>query len=158
MSRATTLREATPADRSFLLKVYTDTRIDELAASTMTQAEKEAFCRQQFEAQDAHYRKHFPACEYLVIERDSQPIGRLYRDRRADEIRVVDIALVRAERGHGVGGGLMQDVLDEAARDGLNVRIHVEKSNPARRLYERLGFRVEETGDVYDLLVWQYRI
>jgi len=114
----------------------------------------EAFCLSQFEAQEAHYREHFPSCEYLVVERESTPIGRLYRDRRGDEIRVVDIALLEAERGCGVGGRLMQDVLDEAAALGLMVRIHVEKTNPARRLYDRLGFRIEEEGEVYDLLVW----
>ena len=155
MSDEVTLRPAVAADRPFLLQVYADTRADELAATDLTDQEKDDFCRQQFEAQDLHYRAHFPDCEFLVIERDGAPIGRLYRDRRADEIRVVDIALLGAERGRGVGGRLMREILAEAAREGVGVRIHVERSNPARRLYDRLGFRVEEEGEVYDLLYWE---
>jgi GNAT superfamily N-acetyltransferase len=149
-----TLRPATPADMPFLRQVYASSRSDELAATAWTETEKQIFCDGQFEAQDLHYRKHYPGCEYLVIERAGQPIGRLYRDRRPDEIRVVDIALLPTERGRGVGGRIMQDILTEAGSAGLVVRIHVELSNPARRLYERLGFELVESGDVYDLLSW----
>ena len=147
-----TLRPATPEDQPFLLEVYAQSRADELAATGWSEQEMGTFCLSQFEAQDTHYRTHYPTCEFLVIERLGKPVGRLYRDRRPDEIRVVDIALLEAERGHGIGGRLMKDILTEAARDGLPVRIHVEKSNPARRLYDRLGFQVEETGEIYDLL------
>ena len=72
-----------------------------------------------------------------MIERDGRPVGRLYRDLRADEIRVVDIALLAQERGRGVGGRLMRDILDEARSGGLEVRVHVERTNLARRLYDR---------------------
>ena len=150
-----TLRPATPADRGFLLRVYAESRAGELAATDWTDEEKTAFCRSQFEAQDAHYRRHYPECEFLVVENNGTPIGRLYRDRRDDEIRVVDIALLTAARGQGIGGRLMQNILDEAAQAGLMVRIHVERSNPARRLYDRLGFRLEEQGEVYNLLSWR---
>ena len=150
-----TLRPATPADREFLLRVYAESRADELAATDWDEEQKQAFCRSQFEAQDAYYRRHYPGCEFLVIERDGTPVGRLYRDRREDEIRVVDIALLGAARGRGIGGRLMQDILDEAAAAGIMVRIHVERTNPARRLYDRLGFRLAEEGEVYDLLAWK---
>ena len=150
-----TLRPATPADRDFLLRVYAESRAEELAAADWTDEEKQAFCHSQFDAQDTHYRRHYPGCEFLVIEKNGAPIGRLYRDRRDDEIRVVDIALLGAERGHGIGGRLMQNILAEAAEAGIMVRIHVERANPARRLYDRLGFRLVEEGEVYDLLSWK---
>lgn len=149
-----TLRPATPADLPFLKQVYASSRTAELAATAWTEAEKQIFCDEQFKAQDLHYRQHCPGCEYLVIERSGQPIGRLYRDKRPDEIRVVDIALLPAEQGRGVGGRIMQEILDEAGAAGLHVRIHVERSNPARRLYERLGFKLVDSGEVYDLLSW----
>jgi len=151
---AITLRPAVAEDRPFLLQVYTESRADELAATGWTDGQKEAFCQSQFEAQDLHYRQHYRTCAFLVIERDGQPIGRLYRDRRADEIRVVDIALLASERGLGVGGRILQDIQAEAAASGLLVRIHVERTNPARRLYDRLGFRPAGPADVYDLLTW----
>lgn len=154
MSAGITLRPVRPDDRPFLLRVYAESRADELAATGWSAAEKDAFCHDQFAAQDDHYREHFPGCEYLVVERDGRSIGRLYRDLREDEIRVVDIALLAAERGRGVGGRLMGDILAEARDRGLEVRIHVERTNPARHLYDRLGFRLVEEGEVYDLLTW----
>jgi ribosomal protein S18 acetylase RimI-like enzyme len=150
-----TLRPATPGDRDFLLRVYADSRARELAAAGWTEEERNAFCRSQFDAQDTHYRRHYPGCAFLVIERDGVPVGRLYRDRRQNEIRVVDLALLSTERGHGIGTHLMQNILAEAGAAGIMVRIHVERTNPARRLYDRLGFRLVEEGEVYDLLSWK---
>lgn len=148
-----TLRPADAADRPFLERVYAESRAEELRPVPWSDAEKDAFLRSQFAAQDAYYRRHYPRCAFFVVERDGRPIGRLYRDDRPDEIRVVDLALLTSERRRGVGGRLLQAVLDEAAAAGLPVRIHVERTNPARRLYDRLGFQVEEPGEVYDLLI-----
>lgn len=150
-----TLRPATPEDRPLLLRVYQESRAAELAPTGWTAEQKAVFCAGQFARQDAHYRKYYPDCMFLVIERDGAPIGRLYRERRADEIRVVDMALLESERGQGVGSRLLQAILDEAGAAGVPVRMHVERFNPARRLYERIGFRVEEAGEVHDLLLWQ---
>lgn len=150
---AVTLRPAVAADWPFLERVYAESRADELRAAPWTPERKAEFLRSQFAAQDAFYRENYPACAFLVVEREGRPIGRLYRDDRDDEIRLVDIALLAAERGRGVGGRLMRAVLDEAAARGVPVRIHVERTNPARRLYERLGFEVEAPGEVYDLLI-----
>lgn len=148
------LRPATLLDRPFLIAVYAESREDELAATGWSDQEKSAFCLSQFEAQDAHYRAHFPNCEFLVIEESTKPVGRLYIDRRPDEIRLVDIALLKDQRGRGIGGRLIQVILHEAAENGIMVRIHVERSNPARRLYDRLGFMVVEEGEIHDLLSW----
>ena len=127
---------------------------DELAAVAWTEDQKADFCRSQFAAQDLYYREHYPTCEFLVVELSGKPIGRLYLDRREDEIRVVDIGLLAAERGQGTGGRIMRGILDEAAEKNLRVGIHVERTNPARHLYDRLGFRLAEEDEVYDLLFW----
>ncbi len=129
--RAHTLRDATSSDLEFLHTVYAESRAQELSAVDWSDVQKAEFCRQQFEAQDAHYRQHFPACSFLVVEIGDNRVGRLYIDRRPDEIRVVDIALLTSERGQGLGAALMREVLDEAAATDLPVRIHVERTNPA---------------------------
>ena len=41
-----------------------------------------------------------------------------------------------------------------AAAGGKSVTIHVERMNPALRLYERLGFRLVEDKGVYLFLSW----
>lgn len=143
------LRPATDADRSFLLDVYRSTREDELALTGWSDADKDAFVEMQFAAQDRSYRQAYPDARFLVILRDGRPVGRLYLVRLADEIRVVDIALLHGHRGAGIGSALLASILADADADGLAVRLHVEPWNPARRLYERLGFRTLEQRGVY---------
>jgi ribosomal protein S18 acetylase RimI-like enzyme len=57
-------------------------------------------------------------------------------------------------RGKGLGAALLRDLMDEAAAAGKAVSIHVEKFNPAMRLYRRLGFATAEDKGVYDLMRW----
>jgi ribosomal protein S18 acetylase RimI-like enzyme len=116
--------------------------------------QKEAFLRMQFDAQAQHYQEHFGDAEYSIVLLGSDPVGRLYLDRRADEIRVVDIALLPGHRGNGIGGELMWSVLAEGTASGKAVRIHVERNNRALSFYRRLGFRVIQDGDVYHLMEW----
>jgi len=42
----------------------------------------------------------------------------------------------------GIGTAIIRDLLEEACRKQLPMSLCVLKTNPARRLYERLGFRV----------------
>ena len=58
-----------------------------------------------------------------------------------DEIRIVDIALLPEFCNRGIGTTLLRGLQSEAAAAGKPLRIHVERFNPAMRLYERLGFR-----------------
>lgn len=149
-----TLRPMGTQDMEFLYRVYAGTRAEEMALVPWSDGEKEAFLRMQFNAQHTHYQKHFPDASYQVVERAGQPVGRIYVDRRADEIRIIDIALLPEERGSGIGGALLREVLEEAAGNELPVRIHVEKHNPALRLYHRLGFREIQDQEVYWLMEW----
>jgi ribosomal protein S18 acetylase RimI-like enzyme len=149
------LRPARPEDDAFLRRVYAGTRAEELALVDWTEAQKQAFVAMQFEAQDRHYRAHFGGARFDVIERDGVAVGRLYVDRTAGEIRVLDISLLPEHRGAGIGSALLGALVREAGERGEPITIHVERMNPARRLYERLGFR--EVGDegVYLRLEWR---
>ena len=69
-------------------------------------------------------------------------------------MRAHDIALLPEHRGAGIGGRLLQDLLTEAAASGKRVSIHVERFNPAMRLYERLGFTKQEEVGVYFRMEW----
>lgn len=147
------LREAGVDDREFLFRVFASTRDEELAVAGWTAEEVESFLRMQFEAQDRFYREHYEGTSFAVIECDGEPAGRLYLARWPDEIRIMDIALLPDHRGSGIGTALLRDVIEEAERDGKRVSIHVERNNPARRLYARLGFREVEDRGVYLFLV-----
>lgn len=148
-------RPIRPEDEEFLCRLYASTRQAEMEMVDWSPEEKERFLRSQFEAQHTFYMQQFPEAEFLVVEREGEPVGRLYLDRREDEHRLIDIALVPEERGRGLGTRLMEGVLAEAREAGKAVRIHVERNNPAQHLYARLGFRQIEDQGVYHLLEWR---
>jgi GNAT superfamily N-acetyltransferase len=150
-----TLRLAGAEDTGFLCAVYASTRETELAITGWTDAQKAAFCRMQFDAQDRHYRTYYSTAEFLIVSRDAAPVGRLYVDRWESEIRVMDITILPAFRGQGIGGYLLQQLQREAAVAGKPLTIHVEPMNPARRLYERMGFRLKEDKGFHLLLEWR---
>lgn len=153
------LRAAGPDDRQTLLAVYAGTREEELEFTDWSPEQKLAFVTQQFEAQDQHYRLHYPGAEFLVLERrganGAEPVGRIYLHHRPSETRLMDISLLPAERGAGIGSVVLNHLLEEARRTGKRLSIHVEKMNRARRLYERLGFVVVDDVGVYDLMEWR---
>lgn len=93
-----------------------------------------------------------------MIEHDCEDIGRLYIERWPSQHRIIDIAFLPEHRGKGFGEALLRDLLDEAAAAGKDVSIHVEKFNPAMRLYRRLRFAIEEDKGVYDLMRWTQRV
>jgi ribosomal protein S18 acetylase RimI-like enzyme len=149
MSAVVELLPVAAGDREFLCRVYASTRAEELAAVPWDEAQKAAFLRMQFDAQDRWYREQYPRATYEVVVIDGEPAGRLYLNRGDAEIRIVDIALLPDHRGNGVGTSLLRDLLAEADAVGKRVTIHVERLNPALRLYERLGFSVAEDKGVY---------
>jgi ribosomal protein S18 acetylase RimI-like enzyme len=157
MSSVVALLPVAPGDEQFLYRVYASTRTEELASVPWDEVQKDAFLRAQFEAQDRSYREHYSRASFDVVLVDGEPAGRLYLNRGDSEIRIVDIALLPEHRGKGVGSALLRDLLAEADARGKRVTIHVERMNPALRLYERLGFSVAEDKGVYLFLERQLK-
>jgi len=150
-----TLRPALPEDEAFLCAVYASTRRDELAACGWDQAQQEAFLQMQFNCQRQSYGWQYPRAEHQVILRDGQPVGRIIVHRTEEEILLVDIALLPEHRNAGIGGALVRDLFAEASTAGKPVRLHVERFNRARQLYERLGFVcIGDTG-MHFLMEWR---
>ena len=155
MGVATKFRPIVETDTPFLRALYASTRAAEMAMVPWTAEQKQAFVTMQFNAQTAHYTKHYARADFLIIEEDGVPIGRLIIDRQPHEILLIDITLAPERRGNGIGSRLLREILDEAARTKARVSIHVERFNPAMRLYERLGFqRISDYG-VYHLMEWR---
>ena len=155
LPRTFAFRPANDEDLQFLCALYASTREDELRQVDWPKSKKNAFLDMQFDAQHRYYHEQFPDADYLIVEQDGRAIGRIYLDRRADELRLVDIALVPEARNQGIGKNLLLDLLDEGQADLLPVRIHVEQFNPAMQLYLRLGFEPIEDQGVYRLMEWR---
>lgn len=146
------LRSAGPGDAELLYLIYASTRDEELAVVPWDASVKEAFLRMQFKAQDTYYRATFPNASYDLIVSGDDVLGRLYVHRGEQAWVVLDIALLPEHRGTGIGTKLLSEVVAEAAAAGRPVQVHVERDNPARHLYDRLGFSEIEDQGVYLLL------
>jgi ribosomal protein S18 acetylase RimI-like enzyme len=77
-----------------------------------------------------------------IVTMDGEAIGLFKAARDVDPWHLMQIQLLPAFQGQGLGGRLIADFLDEARVAGMSVVLGVLRANPARRLYERLGFRV----------------
>jgi ribosomal protein S18 acetylase RimI-like enzyme len=152
MRSSTTFRPISPEDQPFLARLYASTRWDEVAQTGWDLEEQDRFLRMQFAAQHKFYMEQFSGADFHIVELQDEPIGRLYVDRREDEIRIIDIALLPEHRNKGIGSALLKNILAEAHSAALPVRIHVERNNPALGLYQRLGFREIDDQGVYLLM------
>lgn len=154
--RGLALRAATAEDQPFLQQLFATTRADELAAMGWDDNQKALFIAMQFNAQSQQYAMSYPQADHSIILLNDVPIGRQMIERGERAFTLVDVALLPNQRGAGIGTLLLEDLLAEAEAAGKPVVLHVWHSNPAKRLYERLGFSaVNDSGDVYCEMRWQ---
>jgi GNAT superfamily N-acetyltransferase len=124
------LRPETDEDIPFLRGLYAATRVAELELTNWSNAQKLAFTDNQFDCQCQHYLTYYPATQWSVLEDNGVPMGRLYLDRRATTLLVVDIALLPQWRGRGLGTALLEWVCAQAHAAGKSVTVAVEKKQP----------------------------
>src|SRR5688572_28900065 len=134
------LRPATADDYVDLLNIYSSTREDELALTPWNDEQRRAFLEMQLKAQQSHYLEKYPGADHDMILLEGEIIGRIYVARLDGEIRIVDITLLPAYRGSGIGTELLQQLISEAERAQKPLRIYVESFNRSLELFKRLGF------------------
>ena len=149
-------RLAATEDEPFLFAVYAATREEEMALVNWGEEEKSRFVRSQFLAQKTDYEQRFPDSTHEIVLLGEKLIGRIWVDRRQNEIRLLDLALLPAFRNRGVGAALIGQLQNEAARLDKALRHCVLRVNEsAIRFYKRLGFvRIDEAG-MHDLMQWR---
>ena len=145
-------RPITDDDLPFVAALYASTRAAEVASTGWPPEMQAAFLDQQHRAQNGYYRTAYPEGEWLLIERGGAPIGRLYLAQQDGMLLLVDISLMPAERGSGLGTAILNDLLEGETRP---VELHVERFNPALRLYQRLGFEEVEDQAIYLRMIRQ---
>ena len=144
----------TEGDLPFLAKVYASTRIDEMALTGWTEDQVNEFIGMQFDFQHQYYMAHFDTASFDKIMYEDKEAGRIYVDRRENEIRIIDIALLPEFRRKGIGKKLLHCIMEEAAQINQSVTIHVEHFNSAIRFYDKLGFRMIRDDGGYFLMEW----
>jgi len=87
------------------------------------------------------FARQWNADEARIITVEDADAGWLQTAPVEDAVFLKQIYLDRPFQRQGTGARVMQIVIDEAQRDGKAITLGVVKINPARHLYERLGFR-----------------
>lgn len=143
------LRPIKEEDITLLYEIYRSTRIDEIGIASWEYQEREDFLKMQFNMQHAQYMANYQNAEFHIIMLDNTPIGRLYVDRRKDDIRIIDIALLKEYRDRGIGTILLANLIEESEKKKVSLSIHVEYYNFAKAWYQRYGFTQEDEVGVY---------
>lgn len=135
------IRPITSHDEAFLFDLYASTRLEEMNNWGWDEQTANGFLQMQWLAQCQSYRVQFPDLRQDLVLVQGQPAGRVLTCFTAEALLLVDISLLSAYRGQGYGTALLERVTHEASGQDKPVWLTVRNDNPARRLYERLGFR-----------------
>ena len=82
-----------------------------------------------------------------MIALDGTDVGWLQAIRQDDELFVAQMFVDGLFQRRGIGTEVMKRLIGEANECNLAVRLNIVRTNPALRLYERLGFRVTHEDD-----------
>jgi ribosomal protein S18 acetylase RimI-like enzyme len=127
----------------------------QLAGLLSNEALWRSLVEMQFRGRTISYAARHPHAEDSILQgEDGQPVGRLLLDRLADCWQIVDIAVLAARRGQGFGAGVLRLCQRQAAAAGARLELQVRPENPARRLYERLGFKAVSEDAVTVKMIW----
>ena len=100
------------------------------------------------------FRSTDPANHELICKRNL-PIGYISVDRATDAIHLRRISIIPEFQNRGIGSSLIKELMAEAAARGQPLKLRVFPENPARRLYQRLGFSVVKSTDTHVYMTWQ---
>lgn len=138
---------ASAEDEPFLKELLRDVRADEFLPLHLPEAALAQLMDLQYRAQKQGYEQQFPNLETSVVWLGPYRVGRILVAENAESIRLVDIALLKAFRGNGIGGRLIEGLCERAQQAGLSLRLSVRQGNRAIELYTRIGFiRGRENG------------
>ena len=127
-----TLRQATEADYAFLYDLFRAT-MKVYVAQTWGWNET---------VQPDMFKNRFDPEHSQIVVVDGRDVGVLSMERRSDTLFLGNIQILPEEQEHGLGTAIIKTIVEQAHGEGIPVNLQVLKVNPARHLYERLGFVV----------------
>jgi GNAT superfamily N-acetyltransferase len=107
------------------------------------------------EVQATSFQSLWDSSQVRIIQFDGTDAGWLQIVPREDAYFLGSLFIDRPFQGRGIGTEVMRRVLEEGARRGQPVCLSVVKFNPARRLYERLGFTVTHEDERKVHMSWE---
>jgi GNAT superfamily N-acetyltransferase len=94
------------------------------------------------DVQVASFRRRWEAAQVRIITLDGADIGWLQSTTRDGALFLGQLFIEASQQRRGLGTEVMHRLIGEATRARQAMTLGVVKSNPAKRLYGRLGFHV----------------
>lgn len=91
---------------------------------------------------------------HSIVELDGERIGSLSLEPMPGFLFLERIYILPEWQGRGIGTRILRRLQRQAAAEALPLQLHCLKVNPARSLYERLGWRVVGENEVSWVLEW----
>jgi ribosomal protein S18 acetylase RimI-like enzyme len=109
-------------------------------------------------AQRRLFQERFDPARVQILERDGEAVGYISVERNEEYSFLSAIEIAPQVQNRGIGSSLIRDLQAEAARRRISLRLRVLQGNPARRLYERLGFVATGETETHITMSWQPQI
>lgn len=114
-----------------------------------------AFCRKLYFAkletvtpeQETSFRQRWEVKEVRVITFEGADVGWMQTRMQDDVLFLVQLFVETSFQDKGIGTETLKRLMSEAAQSSVPMTLGVVKSNPALRLYERLGFKITHEDD-----------
>lgn len=122
-------RPATDGDLPYLMWLRRATMDRHLLASGLAPSD---------DYHDERLRYRYDCAEVLLS--GGRPVGMLKVARSSGCWEIIQIQLDPSLQGQGIGRMLLEEIIAEARAAGVALELKVLTANPARKLYEQLGF------------------
>lgn len=143
-------------DQVFLNHLYRTRRTDLQQLHASPEVIDQLISLQQL-MQIKTYEHQFPDAQYFIIHFGEQAIGQIIIDVTKSYLHLIDIALLPAFQGRGIGHQLVQSLLTYASALTYDVHLSVQKNNiVAKNLYTSQGFKMVNEDDVFEKMIWNY--
>lgn len=142
INRRFVLRTASYDDAPLLRQIFADSHCAGWELLSLDKAGYVQLVEIQLAARRSQYRGAYPGSCEQIIEAAGTAVGSCWLAETAEELRVVDIAVLAEHRRNGVARTLLRQLGADAASRGKPVRLSVWQENTvAQALYRNLGFR-----------------
>lgn len=95
----------------------------------------------QIERLKQDLKEHLPHKRIILV--DNKPVG-VYAVHTIEEgdLFINEISILKEYQNRGIGRNILEEQLKESHKKGIRTILQVFKDNPAKKLYEQLGFKV----------------
>ncbi len=129
-------------DSEFSFRLFEKIKTVELNIHNWPEQMKNQLIEMQYKGYEQMIKNEYPNAEDYIITVNDEKAGRLQLNVNDFGIRIINISLLPAFHGNGIGTKIIRDVIADADIKKKHVCLEVDKINPAFNLYKRLGFEI----------------